>query len=598
MSDITNAELAPKGIMRIEWADRDMPVLQKVRERFAKEKPFTGKKISACMHVTAETANLVRALKEGGAEVKLAAIQTAFNAVPTGGGTVWFPPGLYITNGNINIPYPTKIYGSGSSDAYAATNLNTGVNGTQPAVYANESEIAATTIVNMSQTTDLFLVSAHGVSIRDIHFSNRAVSEPTAGAAIKVGGASGTPANGFLMDNCSTNRCWIGVDIVNSDAYTIKSCKIIGCVKGGIRTANVENQDEGDPLIMGNWIMSGKNAAAPDYGILYNGGGGLKIIGNKISRKGATAAADAKRTKKGIVLQPPAGVASTVFTITGNSIEAIDEDCIYIDCTNAPVGNITISGNEFNCSPSLTNYVLRGISGANVPGHVYFGGNVIRGCYTMVRSAYFNGLSIGPNVIDGATFTGGGPLIDLANGIGISYRLDEQNFKSRPSPCVMLADNTGTDYNSNTLGLRAGNDKRLVREMPALNLTPTAVNLFAIDIGSAGSANSYSCIVECSFSGFVSTGASAGVGYSHRVKRSLLGGAGAASSAVIATDVDYFTGTQQYLTWAFTNSGGVITISVVVITGGVTPATSNFAGIMAGEVVLRIDGTVRRLTIS
>lgn len=73
MSDITNKELAPKGVMRIEWADRDMPVLQKVRERFAKEKPFTGKKVSACMHVTAETANLVRTLKEGGAEVKLAA---------------------------------------------------------------------------------------------------------------------------------------------------------------------------------------------------------------------------------------------------------------------------------------------------------------------------------------------------------------------------------------------------------------------------------------------------------------------------------------------------------------------------------------------
>lgn len=73
MSDITNKELAPKGVMRIEWADRDMPVLQKVRERFAKEQPFKGKKIAACMHVTAETANLVRTLKDGGATVMLAA---------------------------------------------------------------------------------------------------------------------------------------------------------------------------------------------------------------------------------------------------------------------------------------------------------------------------------------------------------------------------------------------------------------------------------------------------------------------------------------------------------------------------------------------
>ncbi len=73
MSDITNKELAPKGVMRIEWADRDMPVLKKVRERFTKEQPFKGKKIAACMHVTAETANLVRTLKDGGATVMLAA---------------------------------------------------------------------------------------------------------------------------------------------------------------------------------------------------------------------------------------------------------------------------------------------------------------------------------------------------------------------------------------------------------------------------------------------------------------------------------------------------------------------------------------------
>ena len=71
--DIKDISLAPEGKKRIEWADNDMPVLQLVRERFAKEKLLAGKKMSACLHVTAETANLVRTLKEGGADIVLCA---------------------------------------------------------------------------------------------------------------------------------------------------------------------------------------------------------------------------------------------------------------------------------------------------------------------------------------------------------------------------------------------------------------------------------------------------------------------------------------------------------------------------------------------
>lgn len=71
--DIKDISLADKGKKRIEWADNDMPVLKQVRERFEKEKPFKGLTMSACLHVTAETANLVRTLKAGGADVLLCA---------------------------------------------------------------------------------------------------------------------------------------------------------------------------------------------------------------------------------------------------------------------------------------------------------------------------------------------------------------------------------------------------------------------------------------------------------------------------------------------------------------------------------------------
>jgi len=73
MSDVADKKLAEKGKLKIEWAGRNMKVLSLVRERFSKEKPLKGLKVSSCLHVTSETANLVWTLKEGGADVVLCA---------------------------------------------------------------------------------------------------------------------------------------------------------------------------------------------------------------------------------------------------------------------------------------------------------------------------------------------------------------------------------------------------------------------------------------------------------------------------------------------------------------------------------------------
>jgi len=71
--DIKDKNLAEGGRLRIEWAERDMPVLRSIQERFAQERPLEGIRISACMHVTTETANLMKALQAGGADVVLVA---------------------------------------------------------------------------------------------------------------------------------------------------------------------------------------------------------------------------------------------------------------------------------------------------------------------------------------------------------------------------------------------------------------------------------------------------------------------------------------------------------------------------------------------
>ena len=64
--DVKDIALAPEGVRRIEWADRQMPVLAAIRERFEREQPLAGYRVSACLHVTTETANLMRTLKAGG----------------------------------------------------------------------------------------------------------------------------------------------------------------------------------------------------------------------------------------------------------------------------------------------------------------------------------------------------------------------------------------------------------------------------------------------------------------------------------------------------------------------------------------------------
>jgi len=71
--DIKDVALADKGKLRIEWAAQSMPVLRSIQERFMKEKPLAGMRIAACLHVTTETAFLARALKAGGAELRICA---------------------------------------------------------------------------------------------------------------------------------------------------------------------------------------------------------------------------------------------------------------------------------------------------------------------------------------------------------------------------------------------------------------------------------------------------------------------------------------------------------------------------------------------
>lgn len=71
--DVKDLGLADQGKLKIEWAEATMPVLRLIRKRFEREQPLKGIRVTACLHVTTETANLMKTLKAGGADVRLCA---------------------------------------------------------------------------------------------------------------------------------------------------------------------------------------------------------------------------------------------------------------------------------------------------------------------------------------------------------------------------------------------------------------------------------------------------------------------------------------------------------------------------------------------
>ena len=117
MADIKDISLAEAGKARIEWAARDMPVLASIQERFAQEKPLEGVRIGACMHVTTETANLMRALVASGAQVTLCASNPLSTQDDTAAALVkYYGVDVYAITGE-----DTETYNR-HSDAVVATN--------------------------------------------------------------------------------------------------------------------------------------------------------------------------------------------------------------------------------------------------------------------------------------------------------------------------------------------------------------------------------------------------------------------------------------------------------------------------------------------
>ena len=110
--DIKDHSLAKEGEIRADWASREMPVIRLIRERFAKEKPLRDIRVSGCLHITTETANLALALKDGGAEVALCASNPLSTQDDVAATLVGFGIPVYAIRGEDDATYYQHINGA------------------------------------------------------------------------------------------------------------------------------------------------------------------------------------------------------------------------------------------------------------------------------------------------------------------------------------------------------------------------------------------------------------------------------------------------------------------------------------------------------
>lgn len=531
----------------------------------------------------------------------------SLNAALALGGTILVPQGKFYFNTNaISATKPGRLQGQGANNGAYFFSL------TQAGSLAEQQ--AATIFATVSRTGWLFGIDTSGFEVTGVHFQNESAVNgsgiATAGGGIRVGsflastGMPSSQANAANIHDCSCYGFWVNIDFYSADSYKLNNNQIINWVSRAIVVRNLYNPntslvyDYGDPIISGNQIATGifsGNTVAMEV----LSGGGWKIIGNKINGNGIVNTA--YYLSGGILFAEQANTATGVCTIVGNSIENVYDYGIRIDCTNAnaSLSQFSITGNEFlitgfSVSGRTANYVLDVTSGTQVPFGIYFGQNVINGCYTLVRSNYFSG-AIGPNVVTAGD--PGGALLQISNGPYLSYSLSEQTVLNRPAGAIMVSDNTSPNVGP-TNAPRAKKDQSVYREFPAATIG-AATNLFQVwqAISNGNSANT----IEVTFEGLIS-----GIGaYTCGVKRVVYGNGASVAAVLTPTGWSDFSHapnsalpTFQYLTWGFVNTSGILSINATPTQDAGSRLTTAFSGVVSGTVYLKINGVVQVVTIS
>lgn len=471
-------------------------------------------------------------------------IVAAEAALPPNGGTIVLGPGdFFLSSNGVVFTKPTHLEGQGSSDGYGYLGDPT------PAI------VAPTTIHFDFGSGTAVTFAAPASGCQGVHFSNEKAAD-IGSAAISLFNASGS-----LVHSCSTFGFGTGIVVTGGTVgYTLAFNKIYSPSQYGIWISNTANSDEGDPQVIGNMMVSG---ISPDSvaAVFYQSGGGAKFVGNKINSD--VSGGTRNNWQYGIWMQPPTGSVSGIIPISGNSIENVNNDAVFVDnSAGGHFGVISITGNEFLVGGAALH------TGA-WPWLVSFVGNVVTASTNFVNSNGQSGLVAAGNVgnASGAMIAGAG--------FGLAVDLATNVVQNPTRPQVLMTDTSYTDTGNN---LRNGGNRYVTREIPNLAPVGTKVGVYQVTVPAG-----QTVIAELSFAGTMS-----GVGgYAHRAARAITNAGGALSIATVGAD---FESGVPLIAWAFDDWGsGLCQISVSTLTG-VGLNTSSIPGIGNGEINLRIYG--------
>lgn len=230
------------------------------------------------------------------------AIVNTINAIPSGGGVLYFPPGYrFNTTGGFVLNKPITVKGMGNAQDF-------------------DAEYGLSTILCSSSTVSLFEVTSYGCSFEDIFLKNTSVSTPSAGAGIQI--TSGGDL--VTLKNVTSHSFYYGFDIQDGWSWQMDHCFLVNTVKYGVKIQHVGFVDGGDQSIDRCTFWS--DSRNSDAGIRYESGGGLKVSNTKIVGSGQSGT----HYSYGIDAYIGSSVSTVILLVGNSSIEKVDVNGIRV----------------------------------------------------------------------------------------------------------------------------------------------------------------------------------------------------------------------------------------------------------------------------
>lgn len=279
------------------------------------------------------------------------AIAAAIAAIPSQGGVLFFPPGVYLTSGGFSLPNPTTVQGCGMAGVHGNNN-------------------AITKIVCNHATNSLFTVSGVVARFRDLLLQNTSETTPSAGAGITCYHATQYQKVDFR--DISVDRFYIDIDVQSGAHWTMDGCMLFEPVKYALKIADNVNPDAGDWCLSNSFFYAG---IAADAAIRIESSGGGKIVNCKINDWNSL------KFTHGIDMVPSAGIGTVILHISNSSIENVSGNGFNAVINGCRWRSIVLMGNEFGLWDNTTGHAIHmeaddiaNTNGVIINGNVFIGG--------------------------------------------------------------------------------------------------------------------------------------------------------------------------------------------------------------------------------